>query len=761
MTIQALRILPPLAIARLGSASQPLDNFVTEIDPQDPLGFRRIVPAETLVVDDKTGEIGKSFIPASIAFKDDGKIRPVAPFLEVFAQTSADTFEPLTVELLERAGLSPKSIRWSVSVANRKVARRTGDARDVVDATTGWFSNHDSHGLEGHCENFVSTSAAIRFGAVRYINPTEAFPQIRLRFTPAQGLIYGSNKVDPKVPDEDRILGDRRVYDTNKGSWYRFEVPHQIDEGGGGRTEGDRFWNETLPPSLFAIVPPAPSWLYGNIAISRGYLDDACDGIVEVELVTKGGQRLKAAARVTSGPPMLVPDARFVRSLADDLEQVVSGPTVPSDEPLEVTQARAEEIVRRAYETVRFLNVAVMNGDPINGRSPLDFDTMPAEEAFDTNRLMRPVMAEGSVDTLSVMALHQQVFAALRGGAAPWFLRLLRRPEEVVDFTDEGRRKMPALMCGADGSYLALTHLQISTIERVTETAPFQAPLDPAPEPAPLTPRNLTAQLEYVAAGNPASSRPSSAIANCTPGLEVDFRAVWRRIFKGIELREYDNLVVGVDEGVSDVIRGVLGHRLLRVNRVHTMGTMVGPSPADPAQPVVLATEDNPHALAPLEWSNALAAVLASSAGGKVTCDFSKEESWYEQQPWTGREEDCISIDLEVRRFFEPDTAFISSELALPGELTQGLCSPWQNDFRECSCYYWASSRPDFVNVEQTQAGGSTGDNWLQKERTGAYVPDDYVDERLVDYDELFVAWEHWLRFQVGGRDAPAEPGGQ
>ncbi len=94
-----------------------------------------------------------------------------------------------------------------------------------------------------------------------------------------------------------------------------------------------------------------------------------------------------------------------------------------------MTRARAEEIVRRAFETVRFLNIAFMNGEPYQGRSALDFDTMPAEEAFDTARLMRPVMAAGTVDTLGVMALHQQVFAALRGGAAPGFKRLLRQPE--------------------------------------------------------------------------------------------------------------------------------------------------------------------------------------------------------------------------------------------------------------------------------------------------------------------------------------------
>lgn len=32
---------------------------------------------------------------------------------------------------------------------------------------------------------------------------------------------------------------------------------------------------------------------------------------------------------------------------------------------------------------------------------------------------------------------------------------------------------------------------------------------------------------------------------------------------------------------------------------------------------------------------------------------------------------------------------------AVPGELTQGLCSPWQYDFSICTCSYWAAQRPD------------------------------------------------------------------
>ena len=116
-------------------------------------------------------------------------------------------------------------------------------------------------------------------------------------------------------------------------------------------------------------------------------------------------------------------------------------------------------------------------------------------------------------------------------------------------------------------------------------------------------------------------------------------------------------------------------------------------------------------------------------------------------------------MPFKVRNFFEEGTAVISRALADAGELTQGLCSPWQNDYRECSCYYWASARPDYVNVEPGPDGLSRGDNWFQKTRTGSYVPDDYADKRLVFYDDLFTQWETYLRFQVGGRDVPDAAG--
>jgi hypothetical protein len=747
MSIRELRILPPLSFARLGSAPDPMDNYTLEDDPERPFGFRRIKPAETLIVDAETGEICESRIPKKITFKQNGCIRPVAPFLEVFALTEKGVLEPLTLDLLGRNKLDVSGLSWSVSVANRKIVRRTNDKYDLVAAEIGWFSNHAPQQLKGHCKNFISPESFVDFGHVRFIKPTEKFPQIRLRFTPARGLIYGPDESVPPVPDPNPVPEERAIY-NHKKAWAGFEVTSKLQ-------------NETLPPSLFAIVPPAPSWLNDNKAVSRGYFDDACDGFVEVRLALRDKSFLTAVARISSGPPAVVPDSYFVRSLADDLEQAIHGPKVRDDEPHEVTRARAEDIIRRAYETVRFMNVAVMNGNNFQGRPALLLDSMPEEEAADTERAIRPIMGPGTVDTLAILALHEQVYAALRGGAEPWFLRLLRQPDEVADYTDRGRRKMPALMCGADNSYLALTYRQIDTIRKAS-THGVVPPQNRPREPQKLTPRNLSAQLHYAAAGNPVSSRPEAAIANCCPGLELDFRAVWRRMFEGIVLREYDNLVVDIDLDLKDKKkRNLRGHRLLRVNGVCVMTEMKGPATSDVEGSIILTTNLNPDGLAPLEWSNALAKVLHEFKGRTVTCDFSAEESWDQQVRFKEKDEtgpkNYVSFEFKIRPFFEKNSALISKTLAEPGELTQGLCSPWQNDYRECSCYYWASARPDYVNVEASPTGLSNGDNWLQKERTGKYVPDDYLDSRLILYDELFLRWEHWLRFQVGGRDVPEE----
>ena len=134
MTILALRILPALAIARLGSADTPVDAYRLEEDSGRPLNFRHITPMRTFHVAD-TGEICKDEIPSSIKFKEAGRIRPVAPFFDVFAVTEGDVrLVRLDENLLKQNGATPADISWTVSVANRKVFRRTGNANDIVHA---------------------------------------------------------------------------------------------------------------------------------------------------------------------------------------------------------------------------------------------------------------------------------------------------------------------------------------------------------------------------------------------------------------------------------------------------------------------------------------------------------------------------------------------------------------------------------------------------------------------------------------------------
>ena len=73
-------------------------------------------------------------------------------------------------------------------------------------------------------------------------------------------------------------------------SWWRWEHDKKNKKHNEKTEEEARKRNdiETIPPSLFAIVPPAPPWLNEDKAVSRGYLDDACDGFVRARLVVDG-----------------------------------------------------------------------------------------------------------------------------------------------------------------------------------------------------------------------------------------------------------------------------------------------------------------------------------------------------------------------------------------------------------------------------------------------------------------------------------------
>jgi hypothetical protein len=287
---------------------------------------------------------------------------------------------------------------------------------------------------------------------VQFIKPTKDFSEIRLRFTPAQGFVYGA-KLDRDEPDasgkpiprHDPVLTEERVlYDPDKG-WVGYDE---------SKTPGPLHTN---PGAIYAGYSSA-----SGSQIGWGYFDDECDGIATIELRTTS-QTLTAFGRIGAGPPTFAPDSIPIRTVLDELEQALLGAQV---DPRHVRLGDAEEIVRRAVDSVRLMNTKVLNANTVEGRTNVQ-STMPRQDTNDFSRFYQPVMTPTSVDNYAVLALHQHVLTALKSGAGAWFAQLLRRPEEVGDLTDAGRRKMPAMMRGADGRYLTLARRQIDTIVKV------------------------------------------------------------------------------------------------------------------------------------------------------------------------------------------------------------------------------------------------------------------------------------------------------
>ncbi|MGO4876787.1 hypothetical protein ACEN2P_09315 [Pedobacter psychrotolerans] len=746
MKILALRILPPIAIGRLGSSAVPLSAYDLGLSPERPLDFRNIIPKQTFSVDPVSGKItGK--LPKQINFKDapsveckDGKIHPVAPFLEVFALTDedGDRLVPLTEALLIKAGYSLKDISWDVEVGNIKIFRRTGKEGDKIYAKVLGLNSHAVAPLLGESENFLP-GKTLPLGSVQFISPTAEFPEVRFRFTPGAGKVYGSsrfrnespnklNQPDPIINSEDLV-----IYDKEKGWW------GYCEKGVGEPTY-------TNPAQIFAGY-----YLENNDRISWGYLDDECDGFVSVHLKGKD-DKLTARAHISAGPPAFAPDTLPVRVVSDELEQILLGPEVTGEVDIE----EAEEIVRRALETIRLMNTSVMNGNSFEGIQNAA-STMVRQNTNDFGRLYEPIMATSIVDNLALRALHERVFGGLSTGAAAWFADALRHPNEIGDLSSPMLRKMPALMRGADGRSLTLTHRQINLVIQAAAGAIFKdsqaagALNKSSLSDKVLKASNLTAQLHYLGEGNPFSILPRAAISNCFPGLEFDFRNLWRRAFEGILLIENNNYVVSADPEFEHL----KGCRLVAIGYKPTMVATSGPVfPGGDSIPLITAA--NPNGVSFMEWSNSMAQVLQKQ-GEEVICHFTIGPSITEVVALAkdlDNEKLYQKVPLKVNHFFEADTSVFSEEIIKPGEMTQGLCAPWQNDYRECACYYWAASRPDFVNVVPDEKGLSSGDNWMAKKRTGEYILDNRTDSRLLSYDDLFRNWEGELSFIIKGNDA-------
>jgi hypothetical protein len=115
-------------------------------------------------------------------------------------------------------------------------------------------------------------------------------------------------------------------------------------------------------------------------------------------------------------------------------------------------------------ETVRLMNTGQMN--MFSKQRGVGMARM---DNLDVNRAGTPIVDAALADGLAIRARHERVLLALESGSLAWFARVLREHDEVGDLTDDGRRKMPALMRGADARHLALTRRQVNKVRTAAE----------------------------------------------------------------------------------------------------------------------------------------------------------------------------------------------------------------------------------------------------------------------------------------------------
>ena len=174
-------------------------------------------------------------------------------------------------------------------------------------------------------------------------------------------------------------------------------------------------------------------------------------------------------------------------------------------------------------------------------------------------------------------------------------------------------------------------------------------------------------------------------MSNNFPGLEFDYRSIWRHVFEGITMYEAAPRVTAVDDAQVAAAGVQTGMLMVSVDGERVWASVSGPrqqrQPAGDPQP-----QNFDFQTQGMEWSNAIASIV-QKPDTLVECNFVVEPA----SPYTYDDLyalPTVSVELRVRSMFDPTAgegnAVFGLDIAGPGDMTQGLCSPWQNDYREC-----------------------------------------------------------------------------
>jgi len=299
-------------------------------------------------------------------------------------------------------------------------------------------------------------------------------------------------------------------------------------------------------------------------------------------------------------------------------------------------------------------------------------------------------------------------------------------------------------------------------------------------------PRNLTARAAFVVRGNPVNSRPESGVDNTHPGLEFDQRNLDKTFFPGLEFEfqylhgarlkairreqfERPNELTPADatgEIYLYYLYGAFGAqpaaaRLVELHRADgsTDGYEVLRTVHDlePGRIMVVIGTKDPSDLMRL-----------GTGAFAIWQALEDPEQYLESQPAPGIFRDpetgrlLAAILVGNRAEYLDTNGMISLAAVPPGDLTRSLCAPWQWDFADCGCHYWAANKPDIVigsdGDKQTlnfqRARGSNGTTHDKSVDPRKYA--DWIEQQMTQ-PQMISGWES-LPFVIAERETDRAP---